>query len=218
VDFDPRLVAPGCVYVASKVEECSPLSGLPKLEREVKTCDDRWPYNQKNLMEIEFAILSALDFQLIVYHPYRSLAGNMWLPVEKRGHRATRSIFQDSGLPKDLFESVWATINDSYYTDVCLVQPPYVVAVACLLLVATKHTIDIRSWFAELDVDMKQVWLTIHEILVLHETWDKDRSKETSTDLASFASAFLRLTNHHHSKQVGSPPVIGTSSTSVVKT
>eukprot|EP01116_Phalansterium_solitarium_P014476 TRINITY_DN3216_c0_g1_i2.p1 TRINITY_DN3216_c0_g1~~TRINITY_DN3216_c0_g1_i2.p1 ORF type:complete len:282 (-),score=112.64 TRINITY_DN3216_c0_g1_i2:52-897(-) len=198
VDFDPRLLGPACVYVACKVEECSTLASLYKLEKEIKLLDTSWPYSQKELMACEFTVLDVLEFQLIVYHPYRSLATNTWLMDGRRSYKCANSMFDDSGLPKELLDTVWAVLNDSYYTDVCLLQPPYVVALAALLLVALNKSIDVRAWFAELDVDMKQIWTVATELLQLYEQWDRDQKDKT--DINSFAEACQRLKDFHAAK------------------
>jgi len=54
-------------------------------------------------------------------------------------------------------ETAWHLANDSYRTDVALTHPPYVIALACILMASFKKNINIRAWFAKLNVDMKEV-------------------------------------------------------------
>lgn len=86
VECCPRLIGPTCLYIASKVEECSTQAPAAKFEKEMKVqgfhCllvvskyskDRGWPYGMNDLLECEYYVLEALDFHLIVYHPYRPL-------------------------------------------------------------------------------------------------------------------------------------------------
>ncbi|CAN6684820.1 unnamed protein product [Malus baccata var. baccata] len=59
---DPRLVAPTCLYLASKAEESA---------RQAKLL---YRYEVNDILEMEMKILEALNYYLVVYHPYRSLS------------------------------------------------------------------------------------------------------------------------------------------------
>lgn len=66
-------------------------------------------------------------------------------------------LLKDCGLPKAAIETTWSITNDSYCTDLSLLYPPYIIAIACIYLASFMSQIDLNDWFAELNVDMKDV-------------------------------------------------------------
>ncbi|KAI4987960.1 hypothetical protein ZWY2020_029590 [Hordeum vulgare] len=59
-EYDPRLVAPACLYLASKVEESS---------------DGKYRFEIKDILEMEMKLLEELDYYLVVFHPLLQDAG-----------------------------------------------------------------------------------------------------------------------------------------------
>ena len=62
-------------------------------------------------------------------------------------------------------------MNDTYRTDLCLLYPPFMIALACLHVVCVVQQNDARQWFAELSVDMEKILEIIRVILKLYEQW-----------------------------------------------
>lgn len=92
--------------------------------------------------ECEFWVISEMNSQLIVHHPYRTLqelkggdGGNG--PSTTGGNGFTSS---STGLAPGLSLSeeetavAWSIINDSYLTDLLLLHPPHVIAVTAIVL------------------------------------------------------------------------------------
>ena len=48
-------------------------------------------------------------------------------------------------------------INDSLRTDVALLYPPYLIALAAMYMACSMQQKDAKQWFAELSVDMDKV-------------------------------------------------------------
>ncbi|GAX79776.1 hypothetical protein CEUSTIGMA_g7216.t1 [Chlamydomonas eustigma] len=121
---DPRLVYVGCVYLASKAEEsvlpAKPLVAFMKKHRL------GWNYDIKNLLDIEMVIMEDINFDLVVFSPYQSLT----------------SFLRDCFLGDAVGLRAWSILNDSYRTDVSLIHPPYMVAIACIHLAVAHATID----------------------------------------------------------------------------
>ena len=71
------LVMAGCIYLASKVEEC-PLHIKTVLNESravlVENGIRHFPFDASRLAEMEFYLVEELGFRLIVWHPYRSLS------------------------------------------------------------------------------------------------------------------------------------------------
>ncbi|CAG8571935.1 4716_t:CDS:2 [Funneliformis mosseae] len=96
---EPNLVAATCMYLACKIEES--------------------PHHIKTVIaEMKAIIIEELEFNMIVFHPYRSLM----------------TLAQDLGTKNDDVQWAWYIINDSYRTDMCLLYPPHVIATAALYL------------------------------------------------------------------------------------
>lgn len=115
--IDPLLLAPTCIFLASKVEEFGVISNT----RLISTCQtviknkfayaypQEYPYRTIHILECEFYLLENLDCCLIVYQPYRPLL----------------QLVQDIGQEEQLLTLTWRIINDSLRTDVSLLYPPY---------------------------------------------------------------------------------------------
>lgn len=115
--IDPLLLAPTCIFLASKVEEFGVISN----NRLISTCQtivknkfghawqQEFPYRANHILECEFYLLENLDCCLIVYQPYRPLL----------------QLIQDINHDDQLLTLTWRIINDSLRTDVSLLYPPY---------------------------------------------------------------------------------------------
>lgn len=140
--IDPLLLSPTCIFLASKVEEFGVISN----SRLITTCQtvgrydtnvfqiniylnhviyfpvknkfnyaytQEFPYRTNHILECEFYLLENLDCCLIVYQPYRPLL----------------QLVQDIGHEEQLLTLAWRIVNDSLRTDVCLLYPPYQIAI-----------------------------------------------------------------------------------------
>lgn len=106
------------------------------------------------------------DCCLIVYHPYRPLL----------------QYVQDMGQEDMLLPLAWRIVNDTYRTDLCLLYPPFMIALACLHVACVVQQKDARQWFAELSVDMEKILEIIRVILKLYDQWKNfDERKEMAT-------------------------------------
>lgn len=71
--------------------------------------------------ECEFYLISEMSSQMIVHHPYRTLL-DLQNPLE---------------LSQDDVSMAWSVINDHYMTDLPLLYPPHVIAIAAIFLALT---------------------------------------------------------------------------------
>ena len=173
-DVDPMLMCPACVYLASKVEECGVISSV-KMMNALRTVAKKeyayilsdMPYGMGPILECEFFLLEVLDCCLIVYHPYRCLT----------------QYISDIGQESTLLATAWKIVNDSYRSDLCLLQPPYLIALAAIHMAAVIQKKDIRPWFAELNVDMNKILEITKTMLVLYDLWKKFEEKKEMPDI-----------------------------------
>jgi len=161
--IDPLLMAPTCILLASKVEEFGVLS----TNRLITTCQQvlktkfsyaytqEFPYRTHLMSECEFYLLEAMDCCLILFHPYRPLL----------------QYVHDLGPDDSLLQLAWRIINDSLRTDVCLLYPPYMIALASLNLACVMQQKDMKQWFAELSVDLDKIIEITKQILALYDLW-----------------------------------------------
>ena len=169
-DVDPILLGPTCLFLASKIEEygvqsSNRFTGSVATVVKSKYSDTigDFKYTASRIGECEFLLLEMLDCCLIVYHPYRPLT----------------QYIADIGQEDTILPTAWRIVNDSYRCDVCLMYPPYLIALAAIHIAAVVIKKDIKSWFIELSVDMTKVMDITRHLLDLYELWKKyDESKE----------------------------------------
>ncbi|CAA6664094.1 unnamed protein product [Spirodela intermedia] len=114
-EYDPRLLAPTCLYLASKAEESTVQARLIVFYIKKHSTDEKYRFEVKDILEMEMKLLEALDYYLIVYHPYRSL------------------IIAGCGMA-DLTHLSWGIVNDTYRMDLILIYAPFKIALACIYI------------------------------------------------------------------------------------
>ncbi|KAJ3106508.1 hypothetical protein HDU96_008201 [Phlyctochytrium bullatum] len=77
-----------------------------------------FPHDPPKIAEMEFHLLEELAFYTIVYHPYRPLA----------------LFCNDMGADQSFLQTAWMLVNDAYRSDIPLLYPPYMIALACILV------------------------------------------------------------------------------------
>lgn len=165
------------------------------------------------LGECEFWIISELNSQLIVHHPYRTLS-------ELQGQL---------GLSADEVALSWSVINDHYLTDLPLLYPPHVIAVAAILIAVVfkpsqstaaptgsgavagavrDGTTNMASlltdkagssmpsrvqklvdWLSTSEVDIEAVIECTQEIISLYEVWEQYSEKTCKEQIVRYVKA-----------------------------
>ena len=126
-----------------------------------------FPYDSSKVAEFEFYLLEELEFYLIVWHPYRPLL----------------QICEELGMRESGAQYAWFIVNDSYRTDVSLLYPPHMIALAAIYItVVLNHAdftpgsigdrTDMRQWFADLNVDMESIVEIAQDILSIYDVWN----------------------------------------------
>ncbi|KAF2456903.1 RNA polymerase II holoenzyme cyclin-like subunit [Lineolata rhizophorae] len=114
---NPFLVVTTAFYLACKTEESPQHIRVILAEGRNNWGAEIIP-DQSKMGECEFTLISELNSQLIVHHPYRTLY----------------ELQQTFSLPNDEFSTAWHIINDHYLTDLPLLYPPHVIAVTAVFL------------------------------------------------------------------------------------
>lgn len=112
--------------------------------------------------ECEFHLLDKLGCDLVVFHPYRSLL----------------KFFSDAQVADTLLQSAWNFVNDSYRTDVALMYPPHLIALASLYVAyiqdkqaqpTSLDNGDLRKWFDKLNVNLDEVRDIVKRVMNMYE-------------------------------------------------
>ncbi|XP_073039285.1 cyclin-C1-2-like isoform X1 [Primulina eburnea] len=170
-EYDPRLVAPTCLYLASKAEESTVQARLLVFYIKKLYTDEKYRYEIKEILEMEMKILEALNYYLIVFHPYRALS----------------QYLQDAGM-NDATQLTWGLVNDTYKMDLILIHPPHTIALACIYIASVQKDKENTAWFEELQVDMnvvKNIAMEILDFYDSHKLITDDRVNAAMNKLAS---------------------------------
>lgn len=133
------LLVTTCLYVACKIEECP-----QHIRLIVSDARNLWPeyipHDTSRLAEFEFYLIEEMECYLLLHHPYKLLMDIKTFLL------ASLSRFHFD-LSDDELQHLWSLINDSYITDLHLLFPPHVIAVAAIYitLVLKKNHNSIKS-------------------------------------------------------------------------
>ncbi|CAI5486103.1 unnamed protein product [Closterium sp. Naga37s-1] len=145
-EVDPRLAAPAA---AAKAEECTvqAVKLVHRMKSHACMCGHgAMGYEVKDILAMEMRLLQALSFNLIVFHPYRPLSTYL----EDVG----RALSLSPNVKEDFAQMAWSMVNDSFKTDLSLCHPPFILALACIHLVALMRHLPLLPWLEGLRVDM----------------------------------------------------------------
>lgn len=129
--IDPLLMAPTCIFLASKVEEFGVISN----SRLINICQtvvknkfnfayaQDFPYRISHILECEFYLLELMDCCLIIYHPYRPLISYI------ADIKEMRDLKDNKDSKDELLNTAWSVVNDTYRTDIPLLYPPHLIAI-----------------------------------------------------------------------------------------
>ncbi|KAK6163697.1 hypothetical protein DH2020_000581 [Rehmannia glutinosa] len=118
-----------------------------------RNSDERYRFEIKEILEMEMKILEALNYYLVVFHPYRALS----------------QMLQDAGM-NDATQLTWGLVNDTYKMDLILIHPPHLIALACIYIASVQKDKENTAWFEELRVDMNVVKNIAIEILDFYDS------------------------------------------------
>lgn len=79
-------------------------------------------------------------------------------PTKSRSYETSQMFWLTDSGSQYLLVQCRSLVNDSYRTDLILMYPPFMIALACIYIASVLKEKDTRSWFEELRVDMNVVW------------------------------------------------------------
>ena len=114
------------MYVACEIEECP-----QHIRLIISEARNLWPeyipHDVTKLAEFEFYLIEEMDLYLFLHHPYKSL-------IQIRDFLNENSAVFGFTLTDDELQNAWSLVNDSYITDLHLLLPPHIIAVALIYI------------------------------------------------------------------------------------
>eukprot|EP00761_Pharyngomonas_kirbyi_P008986 gb/GECH01009001.1/.p1 GENE.gb/GECH01009001.1/~~gb/GECH01009001.1/.p1 ORF type:complete len:292 (+),score=51.91 gb/GECH01009001.1/:1-876(+) len=168
---DPELLIPAAILLASKAEE-NPVNGTVVHKKTKELLGRNYVYLVQDILDCECYLMEEMDFDLIIFHPYRSFNNMMSSSLEQY-------ISQRNGSLEDFRQNSWTLLNDSYHTDACLMYPPYIIALTVVYMSGIITRVDMRAWFDGINVDMKKIGDLTQEMYSMYQMTqdlDQDRS------------------------------------------
>ncbi|TID19806.1 hypothetical protein CANINC_003689 [Pichia inconspicua] len=136
LEYNLYMLIATSVYLASKV--CELPQHIRTVLWEARNC---WPEficgDFTKLAEFEFYLIEELDCYMIIHHPYNSLKQLIQVLGRENDDKivSSRNIQYKLNLTEQEIENTWKIINDSYITDLPLLYPPHIIAIAAMHLV-----------------------------------------------------------------------------------
>lgn len=177
-EVNAYLLVTTCLYVACKIEECP--QHIRLLISEARNLWPEYiPYDVTKLAEFEFYLIEEMELYLVLHHPYKLL-------LQLKEHTSETNF----ELTDDELQHLWLLINDSYVTDLHLVFPPHILALAAVYvtLVLKKSLVSVRGgrvdeaaekvgrfmhFFNHSHVNLEQVMEAMQEMVNLYVQWDR---------------------------------------------
>jgi len=125
-EINVYLLVTTCLYAACKIEECP--QHIRLITSEARNLWPEYiPQDITKLAEFEFYLIEEMDLYLVLHHPYRSL-------LQIRDYLSENYAVYGFSLSDDELQNSWSLINDSYITDLHLLLPPHIIAIATIYI------------------------------------------------------------------------------------
>lgn len=125
-EINVYLLVTTCLYAACKIEECP--QHIRLITSEARNLWPEYiPQDVTKLAEFEFYLIEEMDLFLVLHHPYRSL-------LQIRDYLNENFALYGFSLSDDELQNSWSLINDSYITDLHLLLPPHIIAIATIYI------------------------------------------------------------------------------------
>lgn len=125
-EINVYLLVTTCIYVACKIEECP-----QHIRLIISEARNLWPeyipHDVTKLAEFEFYLIEEMELFLFLHHPYKSL-------TQLKAFLAENTVQFGFTLNDEELQNCWSLINDSYITDLHLLFPPHIIAVASIYI------------------------------------------------------------------------------------
>ncbi|QDS74272.1 hypothetical protein FKW77_003324 [Venturia effusa] len=197
---NPYLVLSTAFYLACKMEECPQHIRIVVGEAR-QFWSDTVSSDTSKLGECEFHLISEMNSQLIIHHPYRTLT----------------DMQTQFNLNTDEMALAWSIVNDHYFTDLPLLHPPHVIAITAVFLAtvltpnagttqaqnmhnamqqlnakmggtsgAQPRVQSLLNWLAESSISIEAIVDCTQELISLYQLWDGFNEKACKEQMTRF--------------------------------
>lgn len=178
VDHDPRLVTLACIYIAGKAEENSQHSKTVMINVLRHKHELVGPIDTKLLLDFEMIVVQELGFNLLVFSPHHSLREYL---LDFRQHpsackRAFEELLNERKEPL-ISQVSWGLVCDACCCGACVLEPPFTIALAALILAAQMLKIDYSTWLKDIEYDVDGVYRVIRLLLQMRHQMQLDASE-----------------------------------------
>lgn len=115
-------------------------------------------------------MLNLLDYDLVIYSPVDCL-----LEMLKKSPKND----------KELEQIALGVLEDSTYTECCIIFPPFIIAAACLII-ANQGEESVHKWLESFEADRKALHRCVNVILALYRT-KKDFKEDAEAIIAEWS-------------------------------
>uniref|UniRef100_A0AAV1UJ25 Cyclin-like domain-containing protein n=1 Tax=Peronospora matthiolae TaxID=2874970 RepID=A0AAV1UJ25_9STRA len=142
VNFDPHLVVGTVFFLASKVEESQlSLTTVTSVlhhytSNGVDEDESMYTFQDKDILECEFHVIEALQFDLILHHPFPSLL----------------QLLDEFDIHEECLHLAWQLVQYSYRTHIIILYPPFMVAYAAAYISCRDAGYDAAQVFATVNI------------------------------------------------------------------
>ncbi|CCI45785.1 unnamed protein product [Albugo candida] len=152
-NFDPHLIAGTTMFLASKVEE-SQIS-LRNVVFVLYQCttggvdedEALYEFQEKDVLDCEFYVLQALQYDLILHHPFQPLL----------------QFLDEYDLHEECLELAWQLVQYSFRTKIILLHPPFMVAYAAAYIACVRADYDADQIFSTLNIKIDRILSIVNE-------------------------------------------------------
>eukprot|EP00484_Ammonia_sp_Unknown_P022080 CAMPEP_0197038402 /NCGR_PEP_ID=MMETSP1384-20130603/15356_1 /TAXON_ID=29189 /ORGANISM="Ammonia sp." /LENGTH=207 /DNA_ID=CAMNT_0042468835 /DNA_START=1185 /DNA_END=1808 /DNA_ORIENTATION=- len=162
---DPRLIAVICIFITAKSKDCN-ISNIHAFLTKIRTSHDRhFKYQQDDIVQAELLCLKLLSFDLNVFLPFEACTD--LLSICNRC---------------DILRPVWSILLKTFKTNIYLLYPPYLIALACIYLVCMLSPLN---W--EFDVFLNKIHVPFENItevttVIIKEVFASNHKKALKTE------------------------------------
>ncbi|CAH0476335.1 unnamed protein product [Peronospora belbahrii] len=153
VNFDPHLIVGTVFFLASKVEESQlSLTTVASVLHHYTTTgvdedESMYTFQDKDILECEFYVIEALQFDLILHHPFPSLL----------------QMLDEFEIHEECLQLAWQLVQYSYRTDIILLYPPFMVAYAAAYISCRDAGYDAEQVFASVNIKKEMLLKVVVE-------------------------------------------------------
>jgi len=163
--YDINILCLSCIFLSNKVNEYQNINNLNKIIKTYDNYNNNYNNIKNNILKFEFQLIELLGFTFDYKNPYNYLI--------KYINKINNSI-NIKKISIKIKQISWNFINDSLYTNLCLLYKPNLITIACIYLatdVLNDELKNIIQWFDLFKCNKNDIINIINIILIQYDTY-----------------------------------------------